>query len=298
MRQYVSFHMGIIMFPPCLTWCVQILSENRSWIIERYGDQMYHGVYSLLSTAATGSILWGYFKHGRGRGPKIWNAGTPSMRAASLLLQTAGLVGMSQMAPKFQIPYGAVKARGTSSNSSSAAADNNVAVPSDSTGGQTDQAAAQGFTFGVRCPFDFSKPNPDDGMQGMQRVSRHYSLWSMGVAGLGLALGTPFAPEVAMFTLPLVFAAVGSTHQDSRFRRGMGGELSPEMEAESSNLPFLALLQGRQSWAKLGQEVKWSNAMAAMALSAFIFIRRPAAARAVAKRVAAADAKTASKAAA
>lgn len=252
---------------------------------------MYHGVYSLLSTAATGSILWGYFKHGRGRGPKIWNVGGPGMRAASLVLQTAGLVGMSQMAPKLQNPY-------TLQSRQEQQADRGRIIAGEERKEDNSKTVSWLPKFGVRCPFDFSKPNPDDGMQGMQRVSRHYSLWSLGVAGLGMALGTPFAPEVAMFAFPLVFAAVGSTHQDSRFRRGMGGELSPEMEQKSSNVPFLALAQGRQSWTKLGEEIKWSNAMIAMALSAMIFVRRPARAKAIAKRIAEADAKAAAAAAA
>jgi hypothetical protein len=46
-----------------------VLSHNREWIIETYGDNNYHNIYNTLSTAACSSIAWGYFKHGRKQGP-------------------------------------------------------------------------------------------------------------------------------------------------------------------------------------------------------------------------------------
>ena len=42
-----------------------ILSENREWICQKYGEKLYHGVYNTLSTVACISILFGYFKHRR-----------------------------------------------------------------------------------------------------------------------------------------------------------------------------------------------------------------------------------------
>ena len=88
----------------------------------------------------------------------------------------------------------------------------------------------------------------------------------MGLFGLGAALATPFATEVAMFSMPALFALIGTAHQDSRFRRhNMGGELPPDVDAVTSNLPFVALLQGRQSWSALAEEVKWLNCSVAVA---------------------------------
>jgi uncharacterized membrane protein len=63
-----------------------------------------------------------------------------------------------------------------------------------------------------------------------------------------------------MFSFPIVFSYIGSSHQDYRYRRNNGGRLTPEREAVTSNIPFLALLQGKQSWAALADEVKWTNA--------------------------------------
>ena len=47
--------------------------------------------------------------------------------------------------------------------------------------------------------------------------------------------------------------------------RGIGGRLSAERDAATSLLPFGALLTGAQSWARLAEEVKWSNAALALA---------------------------------
>ena len=44
-----------------------------------------------------------------------------------------------------------------------------------------------------------------------------------------------------------------------------GGELPPDVDAVTSNLPFVALLQGRQSWSALAEEVKWLNCSVAVA---------------------------------
>jgi hypothetical protein len=44
-----------------------ILSNNREYLIKEAGESTYHGAYNLLSTLATGSILYGYIGHGRGQ---------------------------------------------------------------------------------------------------------------------------------------------------------------------------------------------------------------------------------------
>ena len=82
----------------------------------------------------------------------------------------------------------------------------------------------------------------------------------MGACGLGAALATPFAAEMVMFSAPALFALIGTAHQDHRYIRNSGGELPPEVDAVTSNVPFVALLQGHQSWGQLGAEMKWLNA--------------------------------------
>ena len=69
-------------------------------------------------------------------------------------------------------------------------------------------------------------------------------------------------------------ALVGTHHQDDRYRRGIGGHLSPEKEARTSNLPFYALLTGRQDWGKLAEEIKLPNCGVAMSIVALLFLSR------------------------
>ena len=65
--------------------------------------------------------------------------------------------------------------------------------------------------------------------------------------------------ESLFFAGPLLLATFGTAHQDSRFRRNMGGTLSPEKEERTSNIPFAALLTGSQEWKRLLEEIKWLN---------------------------------------
>ena len=53
-----------------------------------------------------------------------------------------------------------------------------------------------------------------------------------------------------------------------RFRRGWGGELTPEVDAKTSNIPFLALLSGDQQWSALRNELKPVNSVLAVLLCA------------------------------
>lgn len=83
---------------------------------------------------------------------------------------------------------------------------------------------------------------------------------------MGSALATTFVSEMALFGFPLVFALIGGAHQDYRYRRGIGGSLPSSTEAVTSNVPFLALLSGSQSWSNLYYETKWTNAGLSLAL--------------------------------
>lgn len=83
-----------------------------------------------------------------------------------------------------------------------------------------------------------------------------------------------YLPHAVMFTFPIIFSYIGTTHQDYRFRRNNGGRLTPETEAITSNVPFVALLSGKQSWSQLKDEVKWTNAALAGLAAVAIATRR------------------------
>lgn len=237
-----------------------ILSENRTEIIEKFGNDSYHQVYNTLSTLACGSIAWGYLKHGRGMGPTFRaRVGIPSL-VAGTLIQTIGLVGFAQLLPKLQVPW-EIQYENKDSVPSSSITSNSQSITSEAS------KPATGIKFAARCPMDFrstkAPANPDE-VSGLERITRYPFLWAFGFTCFGSALSTIYWTERVMFSFPMIFALIGSTHQDSRFRRGKGGYLSPEKESKSSLIPFVALLEGKQSWQDVAKELKELNTLLAI----------------------------------
>ena len=179
-------------------------------------------------------------------------------------LTALGLIGFSQLAPKLQVPV--------EINTSSSSQET---IDTRATEVEPKKEGSAGF-FKPKCPMDFKPVDmPEDGVYGMKRVSRNPNFWSLGLLGAGVAAASSTAPQVVAFGFPLVFALFGGAHQDSRFRRGMGGVLEPEVDAKTSNVPFLALVTGHQQWADLKDEVKWTNAALAT-LVAFLYVLKKA----------------------
>jgi uncharacterized membrane protein len=108
----------------------------------------------------------------------------------------------------------------------------------------------------------------------MQRITRHDKLWSFGLLGLGTAIGTPFIGEIIMFGFPILFAFIGGMHQDYRYRRSMGGQLTQEIDDVTSNVPFVAVLNGSQKVNDILDEVKGVNLLFALAIAAALYRRR------------------------
>lgn len=196
-----------------------LLSENRTYLIAQLGDDKYHLCYGTLSTIATASIGYSYFRLRRTPIPAaaLRIPRSPVALGASWALLTVGLSMATQALPKFQIPVSAGGGKGVQ----------------------------------VRCPFDFKEPqrdNDDSGVHGLERVTRHPGLWALGLTGLGQAvlLHPAAMPAKVWWTGPALVAWLGGAHTDSRFRRGMGGTLDPVHDAQTSNVPFVALLTGRQ----------------------------------------------------
>ena len=96
---------------------------------------------------------------------------------------------------------------------------------------------------------------------------------------MGCAAMTPFAGTAAAALGFPVVALVNGTHLDSRHRRGMGGSLSAELDASTSNVPFAAMLSGAQggvaeAFTALTQELKLSNASLGAAVALWLAVRR------------------------
>lgn len=235
-----------------------IVSENRDVFIQYIGENFYHVAYSSISTVACGSIVWGLLKHGIKKGPTIATKRGKFAIATSFVLQAIGLLGFSQMIPKIQMPVDSgtfiVGDKGKEINEK-----RDVSLPG-------------GIAFNLRCPMDFRAKDAqyakEQGTEyGVDRVTRHPLLWSLGLFGAGHAMRSIYVTEIVMGTFPLIFSYIGGAHQDSRHRRGSGGILSPHRETRTSNVPFLALVAGKQSFTKLSEEIKWSNAAIAILIA-------------------------------
>jgi uncharacterized membrane protein len=221
-----------------------ILSENRTWLIEELGDDRYHLCYGTLSTIATGSIGYAFHLIRKQQNATLRLAPSPAAAVGAWAFLSMGLAMASQVAPKLQIPVGW-------SNQS----------------------------FQVRCPFDFTdKKNPNDSsLHGLERISRHPGLWSFGFIGLGQSLLATSVPLRVWWMGPAAVAWLGGSHTDSRFRRGMGGTLEPGYASQTSNVPFMAMLTGKQgsgSWSALLNETKPLNAALAVGMSSLWVLRR------------------------
>ena len=226
-----------------------LLSENRTALIDYLGDDNYHLFYGTCSTVATATIGFGYYRLAGLSNPGIK---LPLLnRLTSWGFLSLGMVLASQALPKMQIP---VAMGGTS----------------------------EGMKLQVRCPFDFTdRKESADARQvkGVERISRHPGLWSFGMIGAGnAALQTHPALRLWWYG-PALVAWLGGAHSDSRFRRGMGGTLDPWYDSQTSNIPFAAMLSGKQgapgqAFADLIQETKLLNAFCAVGVASLWVLSR------------------------
>jgi uncharacterized membrane protein len=201
-----------------------ILSHNKDYIVKRYGQDGYHTLYNTLSTVACSSILYGFFKN---RGKGILNP-LFSRSLIPLVIQAVGFAGLMQSLPKFQIPV--------SINLST-------------------------FHPKMLCPIDFKDKGAKDADYGMQRITRHPSLWSLGLAGLGTALSRKHLSDAVFFGFPLIIAAVGGWHSDYLHYK------DNDYYRSTSLMPFVALVNGKQKWSDLKDEIKWVNVGIAVGVS-------------------------------
>ena len=279
--QYVMSHIFILsttfsslIFCYCLVFIAEnfILSENRTYIISKVGDDAYHGIYGTFSTIAMGSVAYGYFKKVKNAQPMLWNISQSAplpAKIGSFVCMSIGMGMISQMPPKIQIPVHYASSTDVQQLATSAVATADLSE---------EQVEKKGWK--VRCPFDFTdNKDTNSPVHGLERITRHPGLWSFGLLGLGNALLVPSLPQRLWLSMPLMVALVGGAHTDSRFRRGMGGTLSKEYDEATSNIPFLALLSGRQGnvvnvLQDFAEEVKPLNLALAIGVSGLWVLRK------------------------
>jgi len=249
-------------------WCFfvaenLVLSENRTYLIDQFGDERYHMVYGTFSTIASASIGYSYVRLRRHYKNTVKQAMKltpkhPSMIMASWLVLTVGMNMIAQTAPKFQIPFEFASPSSPSlslqqqQQNEIQKVDNNIGSVS------SNKKPKSSWQMQVRCPFDFTdkrqsdSSKEDSSIYGLERVTRHPGLWSFSFLSLGHAMLIPSATPFAILPLqlwwagPSLIALLGGAHTDSRYRRNMGGSLHPKYDRQTSNIPFAAMFTGRQ----------------------------------------------------
>lgn len=266
-----------------------VLSENRALIIQQLGDEGYHAFYGTCSTLAMASI--GYARYrirqtpigAASALPLLWKRGAaaPVVNVvASWVALTVGLAMASQSLPKLQVPVG------FASDAAAVIGSDELTASSSTTAGPapppTTTTNSSSWKLQVRCPFDFAdgkQHNDTTDVRGRERITRHPGFWSFGLASMGMALLQPTLPLAVWWMGPATVAWMGGSHTDSRFRRNMGGSLDPHYDSQTSNIPFVAMLTGKQgsvsqAFANLANEIKPLNALiATFAVTVFVVSR-------------------------
>lgn len=104
--------------------------------------------------------------------------------------------------------------------------------------------------------------------RGMLRVTRHPFLWGVALFATGHLLAAPSARNLVLFGTLLFVSATGTYSIDAKRRRSLGPKWT-DFAAQTSNIPFLAIVQRRQrlrpaeiGWIRLGVAIGASVALA------------------------------------
>ena len=112
-----------------------------------------------------------------------------------------------------------------------------------------------------------SAPNPTSAGQerrledpepavGVLRITRNPVLWAIGLWALAHLAANGDAASVILFGTLAVLALLGTLLLDARQRRDRAAVFAP-FELSTSNLPLLAVVQGRQSLGAAFREIGW-----------------------------------------
>lgn len=108
--------------------------------------------------------------------------------------------------------------------------------------------------------------------RGVTRITRHPLFLSISLWGLGHMLVNGFLGDAIFFGGFIVHAVVGAVHQDAR-KRALEGESLAPFYAETSLLPFVAIVGGRNHL--VWSEIPLLGAIAGVALAATLYAFHP-----------------------
>jgi uncharacterized membrane protein len=107
---------------------------------------------------------------------------------------------------------------------------------------------------------------------GMLRITRHPFLWGVAFWAAAHLLTNGDAASLVLFGSLLLLALLGPPSIDAKRARALGEKWAP-FKAQTSNVPFAAILGGRQTL-KLG-EIGWWRILLAFALFAIVLWAHP-----------------------
>lgn len=111
--------------------------------------------------------------------------------------------------------------------------------------------------------------NKPDAVKGMLRISRHPFLWGVAIWGLAHLLANGDTPSLILFGSLLALALLGTTSIDAKRKKALGPTWDG-FAAQTSNVPFAAILSGKQSL-KLGEIGWWRIALAVAVWAGLLF---------------------------
>ena len=111
-----------------------------------------------------------------------------------------------------------------------------------------------------------------DVVKGMLRITRHPFLWGVAIWAAGHLLVNGDRAGVVLFGALLVLAVFGTISIDGKRRRALGDKWDT-FAAETSNVPFGAILAGRQTL-NIG-EIGWWRILLAVAIYAALLVGHP-----------------------
>jgi uncharacterized membrane protein len=111
-----------------------------------------------------------------------------------------------------------------------------------------------------------------DLIKGMLRITRHPFLWGVAVWAFGHLLVNGERASIVLFGAMLVLAIFGTASIDAKRKRALGSKWDA-FAAQTSNIPFGAVLSGRQSL-DIG-EIGWWRILLAIAIWAVLLVTHP-----------------------
>lgn len=107
-------------------------------------------------------------------------------------------------------------------------------------------------------------------LTGVMRITRHPVLWGIMLWAVSHVVAVPTARSVIFFGTMAFVAAVGTIAIDHKTRRRRGAAFAP-IELSSSNLPFVAIAQRRQSFAAAAREFGTQRLMIVVVVYGAVF---------------------------